>query len=387
MAALITPSVLRWARQRAQLDPERLAQKTHVKADKLLRWEQGDEKPTFKQAQELARILNIPFGYLFLPHPPQEMLPIPDLRTIRPQPYGQLSLELRDLLADVLRKQDWYRDYLVEQGAEKLPFIGRFTLATPVARIAQDIAVTLNLSLENRKATKNGEDFLNLLSMKAEEAEIWVMRSGIVGNNTHRPLDVEEFRGFVIADDFAPVVFINSKDAKAAQIFTLAHELAHLWLGQSGISNPSLARPLLNQRDRVEKVCNAVAAELLVPQQDLLANWDEQATLEQNASQLARYFRVSTVVIARRALELGLVDWSIYHAYYQQQAAQWIQPRADESQGGNYYRTLPIRNGRRFTATVVQSALEHGLLLRDAGKLLGISPAKISQLAREIGAT
>lgn len=384
--ALITPSVLLWARQRAQLDVERLAKKTAVKPDKLLLWEQGREQPTFRQAQELAHALKIPFGYLFLPQPPVETVPIPDLRTVHSQPHEQLSLDLRDLLADVLRKQDWYRDYLLEQGAEKLPFVGRFTLTTPAAAIAHDMTETLGLALTDREKVSGREDFLNLLSHKAEDAGVLVMRSGIVGNNTHRPLNVAEFRGFAIADEIAPVVFINSKDAKAAQVFTLAHELAHIWLGESGISNPSLAQPQSNaHHQQVEKLCNAAAAEFLAPQAALLARWDNQATLDENAERLARYFRVSGVVIARRAFDLGLVDWPTYDAYYQRQAARWTADKEDEGSGGSPYRTLPIRNGRRFTATVVQAALQRGLLLRDAGKLLGLSPAKIGRLAQEMG--
>lgn len=384
--ALITPSVLRWARQRAQLDAERLAKKTSVQPEKVLLWEQGREQPTFRQAQQLAHALKIPFGYLFLPQPPVEALPIPDLRTVRSQSHKQLSLDLRDLVADVLRKQDWYRDYLLEQGAEKLPFVGRFTLNTSAATIAHDLTETLNLALTDREKATGREDFLNLLGHKAEEAGILVMRSGIVGGNTHRPLNVAEFRGFAVADTIAPVVFINSRDARAAQVFTLAHELAHIWLGESGISNLSLSQPQDNsQYQQVERLCNAIAAEFLVPREALLTRWDNQATVDDNAERLSRYFRVSGVVIARRALDLELVDWQTYDAYYQRQAAQWTPTNDNETPGGSYYRTLPIRNSRRFTATVVQTALQRGLLLRDAGKLLGITPAKISQLAQEMG--
>jgi len=381
--ALINPSILHWARERAGLHPEPLAKTAHVDPDKLWQWEQGETKPTFKQAQDLAKALHIPFGFLFLPTPPEETLPIPDLRTVGDHAVSHISNELRDLLADILRKHDWYKDYLLEQGTRPLPFIGRFNPDIPIATIATDLTMTLRLTLADRAEARNWEAFLSLLMTKAETAGIWVMRSGIVGSNTHRSLDVQEFRGLAICDDIAPLVFINGRDAKAAQIFTLVHELAHLWIGQSGISDVSLAQPTNTIYRDTEKICNAVAAEVLVPQAALRERWNSNESTGQNADQLAGFFRVSTVVIARRALDLGLIDWPSYFEYYQRQAALWRQIK--KGKGGDPYRTIPVRNGRQYTEAVVHSALGRNLLLRDAGRLLGVSPSKISRLAQEIG--
>ncbi len=162
--ALISSEVLRWARERASLPPDSLADKLHVKLDKLLLWEKGEKRPTFLQAQKLAKALHIPFGYLFLPHPPEEPLPIPDLRTVGDHLTHEISPDLRDLLNDVMLKQDWYRDYLIEQGGEPLSFIHRFGLETPVDEIAEDITKVLDLTLEHRKQVKNYEEFLRLLT-------------------------------------------------------------------------------------------------------------------------------------------------------------------------------------------------------------------------------
>ena len=381
--ALISPEVLRWARERMSLDLERLAEKVHVKADKLFQWEQDKTKPSFKQAQDLAKAMHIPFGFLFLPHPPVETLPIPDLRTISDHVAGSFSIDVRDLLSDVLRKQDWYRDYLLEQGVEPLPFIGRFGLNVAANVIAADMAETLSLTLSDRKEAKNWEIFLASLMEKAETAGVWVMRSGIVGSNTHRILEVEEFRGFVICDDIAPLVFINGKDAKAAQIFTLVHELAHLWIGQSGIFDLSLAQPANVLHHKTERLCNAIAAEVLVPAQTFREWWDAQESVDNNSLRLASFFRVSTVVIARRAFDLGLIGWPAYFEYYRRQVALWR--RGKKGKGGDPYRTIPVRNGKRFTEAVVHSAFERSLLLRDAGRLLGVNPSKIGRLAQEIG--
>ena len=380
--ALISPEVLRWARKRAQLDPEKLAKMINVKLAKLLLWEKGEARPTFNQAQHIAQVLHIPFGYLFISRPPEEMLPIPDLRTIGDHPVGRLSTDLRDLLLDVLRKQDWYKDYLLEQGAEPLSFIGRFGLKADAKVIAEDLTKTLGLTIADREQARNWEKFLSLLMDKAEEAGIWVMRSGIVGSNTHRGLSVQEFRGAAICDDIAPVVFINGKDAKAAQIFTLMHEVAHLWIGQSGISDLSLTQTADTSYINTERLSNAIAAEVLVPEDAFLEHWSKLNNLDQNAARLAIFFRVSTVVIARRAFDMGLVNWTDYINYYQQQAEIW--KRQSKQDGGDPYRTIPVRNGRRFTDAVLQSVSERRLLLRDAGKLLGVNPSKIERLAQEI---
>lgn len=381
--AFISSNVLRWARERARLEADRLAEIIHVNPDKFLLWEQGETKPTFKQAQDLAKALHIPFAFLFLPTPPEETLPIPDLRTVGDHSINSLSTELRDLLADILRKHDWYRDYLLEQNAEPLPFIGRFSPDIPVKKIAADMTATLGLTLVDREKTRNWEAFLGLLMDRSEEIGVWVMRSGIVGSNTHRGLDVQEFRGFAICDDIAPLVFINGRDAKAAQIFTLAHELAHLWIGQSGISDVSLAQPAQAIDLRTEKTCNAVAAEVLVPKKALRESWIDSESIGENADRLADFFRVSTVVIARCALDLGLIEWPAYFEYYQRQAALWRQIK--KGSGGDPYRTIPVRNGKQYTQAVVHSALSRNLLLRDAGRLLGVSPSKIGRLAQEIG--
>lgn len=381
--ALISSDILRWARERARLAPEYLAEKAHVKLENLMLWEQGKKRPSFLQAQKLAKVLHIPFGYLFLQQPPQVTLPIPDLRTVDNHQVHEISLDLRDVLSDVLRKQDWYRDYLLDRGSEPLPFVGRFELAMPVNEIAADITDVLDLTVAHRDQVRNGEEYLQLLMKKADEVGILVMRSGIVGSNTHRALDVHEFRGFAICDDIAPVVFLNGKDAKAAQIFTLVHELAHIWIGMSGISDLSLERKSDDVHIKSERLCNAVAAEVLVPEVLFRECWMGEKTLEKNAVELATYFRVSSVVIARRAVDLNFVSWKIYYQFYSEQAQQWRNKK--RGSGGSPYRTIPVRNGRSFTEAVVRSALERKVLLRDAGKLLGLHPSNIGKLGREIG--
>ncbi len=270
--ALVNPAILRWARERIPLSPNDLAHKLHVKSERILQWEKGEARPTFRQAQTLANTLNIPFGYLYLEEPPKDAVSIPDLRTLDSEERNVFSIDLTDLLSDVLRRHDWYKDRITETGAKLLPFVGRYTVSDIMLDIAVDMVKTLEIGDSDRQQSSNWESFLSLLTARAEGAGIWVMRSGIVGIN-HRTLNVSEFRGFAISDDIAPLVFVNGQDARAAQIFTLVHELAHIWIGQTGISNVSLTQRDHVQHRQIESVCNAVAAEVLVPQRDFSDSW------------------------------------------------------------------------------------------------------------------
>lgn len=368
--ALIHPAMLRWARERLQWPPEYVARKLPVKPEKFALWELGKAYPTFRQAQVLARTLRIPFGYLFLSEPPDETPAIPDLRTIHDERYIQLSVDFLDTLNDALRKQDWYREYLQQEGAEPLPFIGRYSTSDPVADVARDICATLEINGELRHKARNWQDFLNLLIERTEYAGILVMRNSVVKNNNHRPLSVGEFRGFALSDHLAPVVFINSRDAKAAQIFTLAHELVHLWIGESAISSPDLAYSSTEEDYQVEQFCNRVAAEALTPQEDFLREWSSQENIEQNVARLVRYYKVSSVVVLRRALELGRINRDRFFKQYHLELEK--QQPVKESSGGDPYATYWTRSSKRLTQTVVSAAFEGRLLYREAANLLGV---------------
>ena len=151
------------------------ASRLPVKPEKFALWKLGKAYPTFRQAQILARILRIPFGYLFLSKPPDDTPAIPDLRTARDERYLQLSVDFLDTLNDALRKQDWYREDFQREGAEPLPFIGRYSVDDPVVTVAKDIRSTLEVDDKLRRIARNWQDFLTLFTEKAESAGILVM--------------------------------------------------------------------------------------------------------------------------------------------------------------------------------------------------------------------
>lgn len=374
--ALINGGVLRWARERAALPIEEVAGRMKQDVERVLAWESGEDQPTFRQAQAVANLVHVPFGFLFLQAPPEEALPLPDLRTVGGAPAGQLDLNTRDLLRDVMFKHDWFVEVLEEQGHERLPFVGRFSVRSNPVDVATDMERTLAVMGEARAAL-NWEAYLRSLMLRAEDAGIWVMRSGIVGSNTHRALSVGQFRGFAISHPIAPLVFINGRDAKPAQIFTLAHELAHIWIGSSGISNVQIGRADYGTSRQAEVFCNKVAAEFLVPTEQFDKQWSPHQAHTTNYDRLARHFKVSKIVIARRAFDLGKIQEPVYTRFYREQESDWERESDDAGNGGDFYLSLPIRNGRRFTYEVASRAVAGRTLFREAAALLNVKPASI----------
>lgn len=265
--ALINPDLLAWARRRAGLSVETLAKKMKKMPEDVVAWEHGTHRPSFRQAQTLAKRLRVPFGYLFLSRPPAEDLPVADFRT-----HGAAPEEapiLLDLIHDAQWKQDWFRDHLRRHGATPLGFIGSADLSAKPAAVARNIRETLGWTDRLRAEARDCADHLRSLTRLCEDAGIWVMRRGIVGNDTHRRIPIRLFRGLALSDPYAPLILVNTQDAPCANIFTLAHELGHLWLGLDaigdGLSTPSPAK--------TERFCNQVAATLLMPRDSFLDRW------------------------------------------------------------------------------------------------------------------
>lgn len=370
--ALINPEMLTWARNRSRFSTAALAKRLNITEEKLYQWESGDRNITFIQAQKFATATAIPFGFLFLPNPPTESLPIPDLRTVKGQHHKDPSPELRDIVHQVIKKQAWYKDYLISQDARKLGFVGSHSLKSSVSSVVKSIRDTLNIS---RPQTGSWETYQRNLIQSAENTGILVMRSGIVASNTRRKLKVSEFRGFAISDNIAPVVFINSSDAPTARLFTLIHELAHIWIGSSGISD------IASQHAKEESFCNAVAGEFLVPKTEFLKLWKKEDTFLANISKLTKDFHVSKLVLAKRALDCNLIDRDTYNNFYKSETDAF---KNKKEGGGNFYTTATAKNSHLLSRAVVAEAFSGRLLLRDASGLLNIAPNKLKDFARRL---
>lgn len=378
--APVRPEMLRWAIERARMSPDDLS----GRFKKLEQWLQGEVQPTLKQLEAFANAVHVPIGYLFLPEPPEEQLPIPDFRTVAGRPLERPSPNLLEMVYACQERQSWYADFARLYQEPELPFVGSATLDTAPEVVAANIRETLGFSVEERRACASWEEALRLFIRRADDAGILVMVSGIVFSNTNRRLDVEEFRGFALVDRKAPLVFINGADSKAAQMFTLAHELAHIWLGASALSNASAA-PVTGFR-REEVWCNRVAAELLAPLHAVRAELEPNEPLEETLRRLARHFKVSTLVVLRRLLDAEALSRPQFDTAWHAEITRLRELTQGTSGGGNFYRTTLSRVSHRFTKALVTSTLEGQTLYRDAFRMLGVKKTEtFNNLGREIG--
>lgn len=365
----ITPSVLSWARDRLDKPIEQICMSMDIDPGDWENWVNAKASPTFNQARDLARILRIPFGFLFLSHPPVDSTPLPDLRTVTGQPPPRPSVDMIDAINDVLRKQHWYREFLENKGQKPLEFVGRFTLQNTAENVANNIRETLGIDTALRNQSPSWSAFQRTIIERCEGIGVLIMRSGTVAGNPYRPLNVDEFRGFVLSDALAPVIFLNSKDALVAQIFTLAHELAHIWIGESGISNPDFNKKSAEQSNNIERYCNRVAAEVLVPAADFSVNWKPTLPLEVNIQRLARFYRVSAAVITIQAYNVGAIDRKQHHELM---SKEYDAKKVKKESGGSYYNNLFARNSHKFIATVTGALRERSVLFIEAAGLLGV---------------
>ncbi len=377
--AFINPQMLVWARKRLHYSSQsEAAEKLGVTIEKLAVWESGQERPSFRQAQDLAKKLRIPFGYLYLSTPPNERLPLPDLRTVADVSPGRPSPDFLEVLYDALRKQEWYHEQMEAEGVSPLLFVGKFTPSDEPRVIATDISNTLGIDWEMRRQSPTWEYFLTALVRKAENIGVLVLRSGVVGNNTHRPLKYEEFRGFAMSDELAPLVFINGNDYKTAQIFTIVHELAHIWIGQSGVSNPDYRKRPHEQYNPIDQKCDSIAAEVLVPKNDFQLRWNSYITLDQNIQALATYYKVSAFVVLRRAYELGQCSQPIFESKYEELRTRITSKRV--STGGDFNRNVLSRNSAVFTTAVVAALAEGRVLASEAASLLNLKTLTLKRI-------
>ncbi|MHB2149644.1 ImmA/IrrE family metallo-endopeptidase [Calditrichota bacterium LG25] len=382
----VKPELLHWAIDRAGKTVDQL-----VKIfPKIEAWLSGRAQPTLKQLERFANTLHVPFGSLFLDAPPQETSPIPDFRIMPSAQTARPSPELLETIYLSQQRQDWYRQYAISIKESQLSFVGSVSLKDDIKEVAADISERLNFSVEARREIPTWTEAFNRFIDSVEAIGILVMVNSVVGNNTHRSLNPEEFRGFVLVDELATLIFINGADTLSAKTFTLAHELAHVWLGTSGISDASIegmSNIPNSERDiNTERWCNQVAAELLVPEGKLREYYNRKTALNIELNRLARIFKVSTLVILRRLFDLSYLNFDEYRKVYQDELERLLAYERKASQGGDFYRTISRRVSKRFAHALIVSTLEGQTLFRDAYKMLNISKAEtFNKFAQSLG--
>jgi Zn-dependent peptidase ImmA (M78 family) len=382
----VKPQLLRWACERAGKPESALAEKFAGFPD----WLTGAKQPTFKQLEGFAKATHTPFGFFFLSEPPAEPIPIPDFRTVGSERLQRPSPDLLDTIYLCQQRQDWYRQNALVMGEQPLDFIGSATLQSDVVATAARIRQAVGFDLEARAEARTWETALRMMIDAADQAGLLVMVSGVVGNNPHRPLDTAEFRGFALSDPYAPLIFINGTDTKSGQMFTLAHELAHLWLGESGISDITPASSL-PQRASVERWCNAVAAEMLVPLDGFRQAYNRRADLRPEMQRLSRQYKVSTLVVLRRMLDAGGLTRDTFHTAFDEELRRLreeLARRKEKGGGGDYYATTSVRVSERFARAVLASTWEGRSTFTEAFRLIGCRNVKtLESLGDRLGMT
>ena len=373
----VKPEMLRQARERAGLSADDLRRKF----PKMDLWEREEEQPTLKQLEAFAQATYLPIGYFFIGEMPDDKIPIPDLRAGGNREFRRPSPNLLDTIYLCQRRQTWYHDYALAHDKEPLAFVGSASMEMPEEVAAAKMRDTLNFGLGTRGHSETWESGLSELVVHAEDAGVMVMINGVVGNNTKRLLEVKEFRGFALADRFAPLVFINGNDSKGAQMFTLAQKLAHIWLGESALTDTGL---LDDPFQKKEVWCNRVAAEFLVPLDALKR--DLRADSAPDTRMLMHNYKVSSLVILRRLLDAGYFGRQEFQQKYEEELARLVEVTKRVVGAGDFYSTIGRRVSKRFVRELVASTLEGRTSFTESFDLLGIKNMEtFKNLARRFG--
>jgi len=337
-------------------------------------WIKGEDYPTYNQLVDLSKMFHIPFGYFFLEKLPERKYPIPHYRTIQNGGFKP-SNELLETVLFAQKIQEWAKDILLDWGQEKLSFCGKYKDNYDIAAVIKELKEIFEIEHNWASNKSTWTKALNYLIEKAEEKGIFVIRNGVVGDNTHRILNVDEFRGFVLYDEIAPVVFINNNDAISAKIFTLIHEIVHILIGQSASFD---LRNLQSASNKIEQFCDKCTAEFLVPLKEIKKIYRKEKTLEE----LARHFKVSQIVILRRLLDASILTQQEF--YNQLNDLYKKEIRKTQSSAGDFYHTVYNRLGKRFLYILNNAVRNNTVLFRDALRITNLSPKAYDKLLNSV---
>ena len=375
----VKPEILRWAVDRAGIERAGYLGKRFIK---LQEWVKGDLQPTFKQLEDFASSVHVPIGYLFLSTPPEETLPIPDFRTLPDADLGRPSPDLLDTIYAMQRRQWWLRETLMDEDADSLDFVRSAGLKDDPEAIGREMRRVMGF--EDGWASKVGtwQEAVSELRRAIEELGVMAVINGVVANNTHRPLSVREFRGFALCDDYAPLIFVNGADSKSAQMFTMAHELAHVWLGQEGLSGFEWIFP---GGTDVETFCDKAAAEFLIPARELKVIWKDAKRTPEPFLTAARHFKVSPIVAGRRAMDLHLVDRETFFEFYRNYTETERPRTGQKKSGGDFYNNQNNRVGNLFAVHVIRATKEGRIGFKEAYDLTGLGGGAFQEYASKLG--
>jgi len=376
----IRPEIISWALSQTQ--EEKLGEKL---MNNIAKWLDGTKTPTFNQIEDFSKKANIPLGYFFLKTPPIEQIDLLKYRTVDSIQLANPSRNLVDIIHEMENIQDWMKTYRQDLGFDKLSVVGCMKGVEEISFIVDRIRKDLELENTWYERNNNSREAFNYIRKQLETCGVVVMMSGIVGKNTHRALDVNEFRAFAIVDDWAPLIFINSVDSEGAKLFSILHEVAHIWLGMSDLFNDRQGQ--VSGVSKIEVVCNAVAGELIVPENVFLDKWDIcDMDIFEKITELAKYFRCGEIVIARKAIDCKKIGQDIYKQVVQTAIENYKQMKENrQTNGGNYYNTVGSRLDGCFVRALCESVNMGRTTYTEAYRLTNTNYRTFSEVAQRFG--
>lgn len=374
----VKPELISWALDQADAELDTLQQGQMVEG-----WLEGSSQPTLKQLQDFAKRVHVPFGYLMLSAPPVLEKPLPDFRR-RAVSSERYSQELTGEIYAQQRKQSWFRDYAIDRGLDAVTWVKSASLSDNPVAVAQRLREELGFSTASR--AQEYADSRKQVFTFLEDKGVLMSIAGYFGS-TKRSFDSSEFSGFSLCDDYAPLIFVNGKEAHSAQIFTMMHEVGHLVLGESGVSDDAASAETTH---RSERWCDKFAAAFLMPSDEIRAS--APSSLSENAVMpIAKRFKVSALALLNRLMDLKLISfeqWSDVYPKFEERAFEVLQKRAAEKPpGGNFYKVHTFIVGRRFAQAVYRDTLSGRTSYPEAHKLVGLPNVKtFNNFAQEVGA-
>jgi len=386
--ALVTPSVIRWARETSGLSTEKAAKKLSRPVEDVEAWESGLKRPSIAQARKASEIYRRALAVFYLPEPPKDYETLRDFRCLPDDEDRKYSPELLLIMRTAIEHQQWTREFLIDEGMPPLPFVGSATVDDNPREVGEDILRVLEISPDEQCDCRSRGEALRLWMSKAEKKGIFVFRQG--------KIDLRQSRGFIISDEIAPFIYLNSEDAQAAQIFTLVHELAHLWLNQSGVSNiVTFGAYQSVEASMIEPFCNKVASEALLFRDRFDTEWNNLSSsmnIGDRIEKISRIFKVSEEAIARRLLEKDDITNDKYEQLREYYQDRWLELKEKERKrlegaggGPSFYVQKVSKNGYAFTQTVVSAFNSGAISGREASALLGVKVNHMPILALTAG--
>ena len=350
--------------------------------EQILLWKNGQKRPTINQIEKISNKLGLPFGYFFLDNPPKEEIPLIEFRTVDSIELDIPSRNLINTIYEMQRIQDWVEEYQIAEEFGKNKLVGILDSKGDCQGLADIIRKELELPIDWYKNNKTVEDSFRFFKRLLSNFGIIVMMNSKVDNSNYKKLNINEFRGFALINDYAPLIFINSNDSSNAKLFTLIHEFVHICFAENSLYNDNSGQ--FTGKRQTETICNAIAAELLVPEKMFIKAWqkDLDKEPEEIIIELAKVFKCGTIVIARKALDKGFIDNLLYRKIVNIAKSNFNKKKAVSK--GDYFRTTLSQIDNRFLLMLNSSVAEGKTSFEEAYRLTNTNRITFDKLIAKL---